>query len=68
MDARTRKRLIEDFSEWSGGFPPESDREIEIYSTYARPCGMEAEEVRRVLKEWAMKEGMSRRAHRPYWD
>jgi hypothetical protein len=52
MDANTAKAVKEDFSKWSGGFPPESDHQITVYVDYARSIENDAEDVREMLREW----------------
>lgn len=46
------QRIKEDFGEWSGGFPPESPEQIEIYIEAARPGDTDAEAVRALLIDW----------------
>ena len=50
-----RKALIEDFQQWSGGFPPESDYQITVYIDYAL-AKWNPEWARRVLQDWLDRE------------
>jgi hypothetical protein len=52
-----KQRVREDFEAWSGGFPPESADQIEVYVLYAVLSDLDEEAVRRWLRtqigEWS---------------
>ncbi len=60
MNATSRDAIVEDFLAWSGGFPPESSRQILCYVEFARPCDSDEAEVSRLLKNW-----MAQSVHEP---
>jgi hypothetical protein len=41
-----------DFEEWSGGFPPESPEQIQVYVDAARPGDTDEDAVRSILRTW----------------
>lgn len=41
-----------DYLVWSGGFPPESTRDIFVYVEAARPIGSDPDAVALLLKRW----------------
>ena len=45
-----RQRVREDFEAWSGGFPPVSEEQVEVYVEQALPNDLDAEAVRRWLR------------------
>jgi hypothetical protein len=45
-----RQRVREDFQAWSGGFPPDSEEQVEVYVEYALPSDLDAEAVRHGLR------------------
>ena len=53
MKDKNVARLIQDFCNWSGGFPPESIEQVTVYLTYSVPIdvGVSDEEARQVLIE-----------------
>jgi hypothetical protein len=52
QDTDLEKIIKPDFEEWSGGFPPESPDQIQVYIDAARPSDTDAEEVRALLTQW----------------
>jgi hypothetical protein len=58
MNEQCIRSLKEDFLEWSGGTPPDSEEQIFIYLEFAGPSNVEDDFTRKVLREW-MDEGMS---------
>lgn len=44
--------LEEDFENWSGGFPPESEYQVIVYVDYANPVRGRADQVREYLMNW----------------
>jgi hypothetical protein len=51
------QRLKEDYLEWSGGFPPDSETEIFLYVEYARKIE-DAEFAREALRAWNEQDNM----------
>jgi hypothetical protein len=49
---KSAEKLREDFREWSGGFPPESDHQITVYIDYASDITVAPEEARKMLRGW----------------
>ncbi len=47
--------IKEDFLEWSGGTPPESDYQITVYIDYTAPIGSDPDAVRKMLREFMQK-------------
>jgi hypothetical protein len=45
-----RQRVRQDFEAWSGGFPPVSEEQVEVYVEQALPNDLDAEAVRRWLR------------------
>lgn len=52
MDEQTINAIKEDFSTWSGGFPPESDAQITVYIDYASSKDWDDDKVRELLRDW----------------
>jgi hypothetical protein len=52
MTTTQQVAVREDFLAWSGGQPPDSPFEIFTYCELAMPIGIDAEEVRSMLKKW----------------
>jgi len=52
MKQKAIESLKRDFSEWSGGFEPESSEQITVYIDYACPARADLGEVRLVLMDW----------------
>jgi hypothetical protein len=50
------QELQEDFIQWSGGYPPESDEQITVYIDYAQPADLDSEKVRQFLRKWMEEE------------
>jgi hypothetical protein len=46
------ENLKADFLAWSGGFPPESPEQIEVYVTHSADTNLVETEVRTILTEW----------------
>lgn len=46
------KTIVEDFLEWSGGFPPEDDEQIETYLELSASSDDDEVKVRDVLRAW----------------
>jgi hypothetical protein len=55
VDEKTAEQVKDDFLCWSGGFTPESERDIEIFVKYARDERTDSAEVAELLRKW-MKE------------
>jgi hypothetical protein len=60
MDQDAVQQLKEDFLEWSGGFPPESNDQITVYVDYARTLDLLEEDTREVLRQWMLSEDIAR--------
>ena len=45
-----RQRVREDFEAWSGGIPPVSEEQAEVYVEHALPNDLDSEAVRRWLR------------------
>jgi len=52
MNETKRQELIEDFLQWSGGFPPESEHQITVYIDYALKPEFNPTEAREALVDW----------------
>lgn len=52
MDAKILQKLKEHYESWSGGWPPEDDRDVFIYVEYARLSEWDADDVRTELRNW----------------
>ncbi len=60
MDRKSAEtKLRDDFEEWSGGFPPESDRQIFVFVEYAMSTEFGDQFVRDYLREWMAAEEAS---------
>ena len=60
VDQQTAEaKLRNDFEDWSGGFPPESDEQIFIYVDYAMATDFEEPVVFKVLRAWMEQETLS---------
>lgn len=46
------KTIVEDFLEWSGGFEPEDDEQIETYLELSVSSDVDEARVRDVLRAW----------------
>jgi hypothetical protein len=51
MNGNVASEIRKDYLEWSGGFPPDDERDIFIYTEYSRVVDDEAL-VLSVLREW----------------
>ncbi len=49
-------KLREDFLDWSGGFPPESEQQIDVYVEHRSPVDMDNAEVTQILTDWLKEE------------
>jgi hypothetical protein len=45
-----KQRVRQDFEAWSGGFPPVSEEQVEVYVAHALPSRLDDEAVRRWLR------------------
>jgi len=52
MNDAQRQELIDDFTQWAGGFPPESEHQITVYIDYAMDRRLNANEAREVMTDW----------------
>jgi hypothetical protein len=44
--------LKADFLEWTGGFNPETDEDIEVYIETSMPLDIDDDEARDILRNW----------------
>lgn len=56
MNETKRQELIEDFLQWSGGFPPESEHQITVYIDYALQADFHPNQARDALFHWMQDE------------
>jgi hypothetical protein len=52
MSAAQLQLLKADYLEWTGGFEPEADNDVETYIASSMPSDMDDDEVRKALTEW----------------
>lgn len=56
MDTSVLDELKRDFAEWSGGFPPDSMDQIEVYMDYILPVYTDPIAAREALVDWWRQE------------
>jgi hypothetical protein len=56
MEADEEQRLREDFEEWSGGFPPESQSQIEEYAKTSLAVNFAEDYAKFILARWMAEE------------
>lgn len=61
MQARPEQPIRRDFLDWSGGFPPESERDIFVYIEYALPKQFVSDSARDFLRHWMEEESRETR-------
>ena len=61
METQTTKAIRGDFLAWSGGFPPESDKQIRVYVEAAPPADTDPGEVSSLLLNWTAEDEFSNR-------
>ncbi len=59
MDQKLEQAIRNDFSVWSGGFPPESEQQVWVYVETARAADTDAVTVTRLLLDWIDEVGRS---------
>lgn len=52
MENETFQAIKQDFMDWSGGFPPDSDHEMSVYIETASPSGSNDMDLWALLRRW----------------
>ena len=52
MNYEDRRRIRRDYLEWSGGFPPETQEDVQLYVEVASSRDDDDADVIQVLNEW----------------
>lgn len=61
MKKKLKDLIRQDFLNWSGGFPPESEDHITVYIDYASPLFTRPNALRDFLRQWMdLQDGYSR--------
>jgi len=50
------RAIEQDFLEWSGGFPPDSEEQIFVYVETSSPIDTDSQEVSELLRTWMRRE------------
>ena len=56
MKTSVVNRLANDFLAWSGGFAPNSEEQISVYTDYARPIEISSSTAWAILAEWLRRQ------------